>query len=346
MLQKNKYLFLHTKNSKIMEEKFKVGSLYAGVGGICLGFKLAGFDISWANEFDKNACITYRNNFDHNLIEGDIMEINISKLEKVDILAGGFPCQPFSVAGYRKGFEDSRGNHFFRMLDFVDEMRPKVLFFENVKNLVGHDKGNTFKIIKKEIELRNYSFHSKVLNTKDYGNIPHNRERIFIIGFDKNIYSDPESLFCFPEKEKLTRNVNDIFLKEKVDDKFYYHEDKYMFETLKNSMHNSDTVYQFRRHYVRENKSNVCPTLTANMGTGGHNVPLIKTEFGLRKLTPRECFRFQGFPDSFKLPAISNSHLYKQTGNSVSVSVIQKIAENVMNVMNGIKCKNKENLLF
>jgi DNA (cytosine-5)-methyltransferase 1 len=317
----------------------KVGSLYAGIGGICMGFKNLGLDVLWANEFDKNACITYRNNFNHHLIEGDVMEIKISELESVDVLAGGFPCQPFSVAGYRKGFDDSRGNHFFRMLEFIDEKRPKVLFFENVKNLVGHDKGNTFKVIKKEIESRNYTFFSKVLNTKDYGNIPHNRERIFMIGFDNDTVPNAINLFDFPKKEILTYEVKNM-LEENVDEKYFYREDRYMYELLKNEIINENTIYQFRRHYVRENKSNVCPTLTANMGTGGHNVPLVKTPEGIRKLTPRECFRFQGFPDSFVLPKIADSHLYKQAGNSVSVPVIENITKNIIKTINGISCKD------
>ena len=328
-----------------MNTSFNVGSLYAGVGGICMGFMNNGFKIEWANEFDKNACITYRENFNHKLYEGDVMELDIDKMKKVDILSGGFPCQPFSVAGYRKGFEDNRGNHFFKMLNFVDEMRPKVLFFENVKNLVGHDKGNTFKIIKKEILSRNYSFHSKIINTKDYGNIPHNRERIFIIGFDYDLFPNVDNQFHFPIKENLSKSILDIIDNKKVDDKFYYGEDKYMYPLLKEGMTKSDTVYQWRRQYVRENKSKVCPTLTANMGTGGHNVPLIKTNFGLRKLTPRECFRFQGFPDTYKFPKISNSHLYKQSGNSVSIPVIERLSYNILNVLNGVSCE-KEFQLF
>ncbi|QOD60712.1 DNA (cytosine-5-)-methyltransferase [Polaribacter haliotis] len=320
-----------------MNNKYTVGSLYAGVGGICMGFEKSGFILKWANEFDKNACVTYRENFKHDLIEGDVMEINESKLPKVDILTAGFPCQPFSVAGYRKGFDDNRGNHFFKILDFVDEMRPKVLFLENVKNLVGHDKGKTFKIIEKEIRERGYTFDSKVLNTKDFGNIPHNRERIFIIAFDKEFVADENFKFNFPDKDKLTKKIKDILIKDEVDSKFYYGEDKYMYSMLKESMKRDDTVYQFRRQYVRENKSNVCPTLTANMGTGGHNVPLVKTDYGFRKLTPRECFRFQGFPDSFKLPKIANSHLYKQSGNSVSMPVIYRLANQIKVVIENIE---------
>ena len=327
-----------------MSAKYSVGSLYAGVGGICMGFEQAGFKLNWANEFDKNACITYANNFEHQLIEGDVMAIDLSKLDKVDVLTAGFPCQPFSVAGYRHGFEDKRGNHFFRILEFVDQMRPKVIFLENVKNLVGHDRGNTFKIIKEEISSRNYTFDAKVLNTKDYGNVPHNRERIFIVAFDKNHLKSEDFKFTFPKKEPLTRVVQDQLTVAKVDDKFYYGPDKYMFPMLEEAMTRTDTIYQFRRQYVRENKSNVCPTLTANMGTGGHNVPLVKTAHGFRKLTPRECFRFQGFPESFKLPQIANSHLYKQAGNSVSLPVILRLATEIKKVLEVMEFKTiKEN---
>ncbi|WPO76984.1 DNA (cytosine-5-)-methyltransferase [Flavobacterium sp. KACC 22761] len=320
-----------------MSNKFTVGSLYAGIGGICLGFKKSGFDLLWANEYDKNACITYKENFKHNLIEGDVLQLDVDGIPKIDVLTAGFPCQPFSVAGYRKGFDDNRGNHFFRILDFVDTMRPKVVFLENVKNLVTHDHGNTMKVIEKSLRDRNYSFQSKVLNTKDYGNIPHNRERIFIVAFDKTVIKNPEEVFEFPKEDKLTKTIKDVIINEKVEDEFYYNEDRYMYKMLQEEMTSDKTVYQFRRQYVRENKSNVCPTLTANMGTGGHNVPLIKTDFGFRKLTPRECLRFQGFPDGFKIPKIANSHLYKQAGNSVSVPVIEAVSKNIMKVLKSAK---------
>ncbi|TDO94917.1 DNA (cytosine-5-)-methyltransferase [Flavobacterium sp. 245] len=320
-----------------MSNKFTVGSLYAGIGGICLGFKKSGFDLLWANEYDKNACITYKENFKHNLIEGDVLQLNLDEIPKIDVLTAGFPCQPFSVAGYRKGFNDNRGNHFFRILDFVDTMRPKVVFLENVKNLVNHDHGNTMKVIEKSLRDRKYSFQYKVLNTKDYGNIPHNRERIFIVAFDTLEIENAEAIFEFPKEDKLTKTIKDLVINEKVEDDFYYKEDRYMFDMLQKEMTSDKTVYQFRRQYVRENKSNVCPTLTANMGTGGHNVPLIKTDFGFRKLTPRECLRFQGFPDEFKIPKIANSHLYKQAGNSVSVPVIEAVSKSIMKVLKSSK---------
>lgn len=323
--------------------KFKVGSLYAGVGGICLGFKNAGFELSWANEFDKNACITYRHNFKHPLYEEDIWKLDPEQLERVDVLTAGFPCQPFSVAGYRKGFEDDRGNHFFRILKYIDVLKPKIIFLENVKNLAGHDSGNTMKVIQDSLSKKGFKHFSKVLNTKDYGNVPHNRERIFIIGFHEDHYSDVS--FEFPKPEKLTRTIKDIIQDQKVDDRYYYQEDKYMYPDLHIAMKRDDTVYQWRRKYVRENKSNVCPTLTANMGTGGHNVPLVKTKAGIRKLTPAECFEFQGFPvleDQYHLPKIAISHLYKQAGNSVSVPVIERLAEQILSVINVAQVNKNE----
>tara|TARA_B100000768_G_C11275715_1_gene375850 strand:+ start:774 stop:1721 length:948 start_codon:yes stop_codon:yes gene_type:complete len=315
-----------------MLKKYFVGSLYAGVGGVCLGFKNAGFKLQWANEYDKNACITYRKNFNHTLYEEDIWNLNPKNLKYVDILTAGFPCQPFSVAGYRKGFEDKRGNHFFRILKYIDVLKPKVIFLENVKNLVGHDSGNTIKVIKDSLSEKGYRFFYRVLNSKDYGNIPQNRERIFIVAFDPERVKKFNN-FKFPEKIKLKKNIHDILEIEKQEDKYYYSQEHKYYPELIKTMTSKDTVYQWRRIYVRENKSKVCPTLTANMGTGGHNVPLINDNFGIRKLTPRECFSFQGFPKSYILPNISDSKLYMQVGNSVTTTLIQRIANEIMSVI-------------
>ena len=158
-----------------------------------------------------------------------------------------------------------------------------------------------------------------------YGNVPQNRERIYIIGFlDENAFKK----FEFPKKISLTKTIHDC-LETEVDKKYFYN-DKPLFERIKKDITKKDTVYQWRRQYVRENKKNLIPTLTANMGTGGHNVPLILDTKGIRKLTPRECFSAQGYPESFKLPKIANSQLYKQAGNSVSVPVLQRIGENIL----------------
>ena len=304
---------------------YNVGGLFGGIGGIELGFKKAGFPISWANEIDKNAAITYRLNHKHKLYERDLKELDTKEVEKINILTGGFPCQAFSIAGYRKGFKDDRGNIFFEILRFINDLEPKIVFLENVKNLQSHDKGRTFEIIKSELQDRGYNLDYKVLNSADYGNVPQNRERIYIVGFkDKNVFEK----FRFPKQKKLNVKITDL-LEKQADEYFYYHKSKY-YPQLKEEITNKDTVYQWRRKYVRENKSNLCPTLTANMGTGGHNVPLIIDSKDIRKMTPRECARFQGYDESFIFSEnMANSHLYKQIGNSVTVSVIEAIAREI-----------------
>ena len=313
-----------------MKSKFKIGSLYAGVGGICQGFIEADFDVVWSNEWDKNACITYRENFKHKLIEGDVWDIDERSLAKIDVICAGFPCQSFSVAGYRKGFKDKRGQHFFRIIDFIEYHKPKAIFLENVKNLKNHDKGKTFKKIKKLLQQRGYIVFDKILNTKDITSIPQNRERIFIVCFKKELLGD--IVFKFPSNNKKINSIKG-YLDDIFDEKLVYNEKFKHFNTLKDSIKNENTLYQWRRQYVRENKSNVCPTLTANMGTGGHNVPLLIKNGIIRKLSPKECFRLQGFPDNFKLPKTAYSHLYKQAGNAVTVPVIKEIAIRIKKVL-------------
>lgn len=308
-----------------------VGSMFAGIGGIELGFKKAGFKISWANEIDKNANITYKHNFNNILKTGDMREVDPKTLPKTDILVGGFPCQAFSIAGHQKGFGDERGEIFFDIIRYINALNPEVVFLENVKNLSSHDKGKTYKIIQNELKNAGYHIKSAILNTYEYTDIPQNRERIYIVCF-KDI--NQSQAFTFPKKrEAKPKNIRE-FLDKKVDECFYYHKSKYLPE-LKIAMTNKDTLYQWRRVYVRENKSGLCPTLTANMGTGGHNVPLVLDDNGdIRKLTPRECARFQGFSDDFVLPSeLPNSALYKQIGNSVSVPVIELIAKEILKVL-------------
>lgn len=305
-----------------------VVGLFSGVGGIELGFQNAGFNVIWSNEIDEKAAITYKENHHHKLVVGDIEEIPSEVVPDHNILLAGFPCQAFSVAGYRKGFADERGNVFFQVARLLRDKRPEIVFLENVKNLVGHDGGNTFRVILETLETFGYHVKHKVLNGMEYGNVPQNRERIYIVGFqDKKIYEK----FSFPDPIPLTKKLKDVIdYESKVDDKYYYTKEKYKFyPELEKSMKNPDTLYQWRRVYVRENKSNVSPTLTANMGTGGHNVPLVLTDHGIRKLTPKECFMLQGFPENFVLPELANSHLYKQAGNSVVVPVIERIAKNI-----------------
>lgn len=318
--------------SSYTTEKYKVAAFFSGVGGIELGFEQTGeFRVVYANEFDKNAQITYEANHpDVYLDRRDIHEVKPEDIDSdIDIVVGGFPCQAFSIAGYRKGFEDDRGDLFFEMFKLIKAKRPRVIFIENVKNMVTHDHGQTFKVIRETLVMNGYFVKWKVLNGKDHGNIPQNRERIYIVGFlSKSAYMS----FQFPGVVDLTKSLKDIidFESKSINDYFYYKEGRQpFFNKLESEITSQDTIYQWRRQYVRENKSGVIPTLTANMGTGGHNVPLIKANNGIRKLTPRETFNAQGYPSDYVLPKISNGQLYKQAGNSVVVPVIKRIAENI-----------------
>lgn len=325
-------------NFHIKNKKYDIDSFFTGVGGIELGFEQTGeFRVAYANEFDKNARKTYALNNPHTRLDGrDIHDVSSNEVPKADIIMGGFPCQAFSIAGYRKGFEDDRGDLFFEMLRIINAKRPRVIFIENVKNLVTHDHGNTFKIIREALVENGYYIKWHVLNGKDYGNIPQNRERIYIVGFKfKNDFNE----FNFPDPQPLTKTLHDIIdFHDIKDEKYYYRRGKQPFyEKLLSEITSQNTAYQWRRQYVRANKLNVLPTLTANMGTGGHNVPLILTDFGeIRKLTPKECFNGQGYPKDFKLPSdISNGQLYKQAGNSVVVPVINRIAKQICCAIDG-----------
>ncbi|MDP9211386.1 MAG: DNA cytosine methyltransferase [Thermoproteota archaeon] len=296
-----------------------------------MGFENAGFNTVFANDFDAPCKQTYDSNFkDSKLIVEDIRKLGIDDLPQFDFLLGGFPCQAFSIAGHRQGFKDekNRGNLFFDIARIIEARKPEGFMLENVKNLKSHDGGNTFKVIEETLKDLGYYVKAKVLNTMEFGNMPQNRERIYIVGFKNKDYSEK---FNFPEPFKLTIKITDL-LEKKVPEKYYYN-GKPLFEKLKKDVKEEGKVYQWRRQYVRENKSGVCPTLTANMGMGGHNVPIIKDKKGIRKLTPLECFRIQGFPKDYILPNIADSSLYKQAGNSVSVPVVEAVAKQMMLAM-------------
>jgi DNA (cytosine-5)-methyltransferase 1 len=317
--------------SKNTKHGFNTIDLFAGVGGIRLGFEKAGFKTVFANDFEPKCKETYDLNFkDSKLVVEDIRKIGIDDLPKFDFLLGGFPCQAFSIAGYRQGFNDEkgRGNLFFDVARIIEARKPEGFLLENVKNLKSHDRGKTFKIILETLENLGYHVKTKVLNSMEYGNIPQNRERIYIVGFKDKDYSEK---FQFPNPIKLTNKITDL-LEKNVPEKYYYN-GKPLYEKLKKDVTEEGKVYQWRRQYVRENKSGVCPTLTANMGMGGHNVPIIKDKKGIRKLTPLECARVQGFPSNYILPNMADSALYKQFGNSVSVPVIEAVAKQMMKAL-------------
>lgn len=321
---------------------YTVASFFGGVGGIDLGFEQSNkFSSIYINEFDKNAQETIAINFPNvKLDRRDIHEVKAEEVPSTDIIVGGFPCQAFSIAGYRKGFDDERGDLFFELLRIITHHNPKAIFIENVKNMVTHGEGNTFKVIREALTLNNYYIKWKVMNGKDYGNIPQNRERIYIVGFlDKFAFDN----FEFPDKVQLTNGLDTVIdFNAKVEERYYYKDGvQNFYDKLEETIISQNSVYQWRRQYVRENKSGVVPTLTANMGTGGHNVPLILSDYGIRKLTPRETFNVQGFPKDFKLPEISNGQLYKQAGNSVVVPVIKRIATNIAKALDYAELQNK-----
>ena len=319
-------------------KKMKCASFFAGVGGIDKGFEQNDlFEIVYANEFDPYPVGTYELNSDIKVDCRDIHEVQAEQIPDFDVMLAGFPCQAFSIAGNRQGFEDEkgRGTLFFELVRIFKAKKPQIIFLENVKNLVGHDNGNTFSVIIDELKKEGYNVKYSVLNAMEYGNIPQNRERIYIVAFkDVECYKN----FEFPLPLPLTTKLSDIIdFEKKIDEKYYYTEGKYkgdIYEKLVEAMDDDNAIYQWRRKYVRKNKSGVVPTLTANQGEGGHNVCLIKTKNGIRKMTPHECFNTQGFPKDFKLPDNqSESRLYKQAGNSVCVSVITRIADEIANAV-------------
>ncbi len=317
----------------------KCASFFAGVGGIDKGFEQSGvFETIYANEFDAYPVKTFERNFNIKVDCRNIKDVKNEEIPDFDVMLAGFPCQAFSVAGLRKGFDDEKGRGilFFELARIFKDKQPQIIFLENVKNLVSHDNGNTFQVILNELQTEGYKVKFKVLNAKEYGNIPQNRERIYIVAFkDENVYRN----FEFPLPIKLEKTLKQVVdFQSKVNDKYYYTEGKYkgdIYQQLIQTMDDDNAIYQWRRKYVRKNKSGVIPTLTANQGEGGHNVCLIKTKQGIRKMTPHECFNAQGFPSNFVLPeSLSDAKLYKQAGNSVCVSVIQRIAENIKEAIN------------
>lgn len=301
--------------------------LFAGIGGIRKAFERGGFETLYAGDIDSGCKVTYDANYKNSqLTLESVADITPTELPDFNVLLSGFPCQSFSVAGSKQGFADKgRGDLFFEIIKIIQAKKPNAIFLENVKNLFKHDHGKTFVIIKELLERSGYYVKFAMMNSAEYGNVPQSRERIYIVGFrDPNAFD----AFEFPSKKILKKSVSDLLDKD-VDDKYYYR-NGWLYDRIKNSGMKQGLIYQWRRVYLRENKSGVCFTLTANMGMGGHNVPLVRDTKGMRRLTPRECARLQGFPESFKLPSsLPDSRLYKQIGNSVTVTVVERIARNI-----------------
>ena len=323
---------------------YKSVDLFAGIGGIRLGFDKAfkkDIETVFVSEWDKKAQETYRANFKDKFdIQGDITQIEEKKIPQHDILLAGFPCQAFSLAGLKKGFEDARGTLFFDVARIAEYHKPKVIFCENVKNLVNHDRGKTFKVIRRILENLGYKVYEKILNSKNFG-VPQNRERIYIVAFREDIDS---SDFSFPEETADSKVIADIMEEKEVSPK-YYLSDVYLDSLVRHKERHESKGNGFG--YEIKKLDEIANTLVCGgMGkernliidrrlTNFTPVTHIKGKINkkyIRKMTPREWARLQGFPDDFKI-VVADTHLYKQFGNSVTVSVIEAIAKKIKKVL-------------
>jgi len=304
---------------------FKVIDLFAGIGGIRLGFEEFGGEGVFSSEWDKFAQTTYQANFNE-IPYGDITQVKSEEVPSFDVLLGGFPCQPFSQAGLKKGFADTRGTLFFDVARIVEHHRPSVVFLENVKRFKTHDKGNTFNVVKSTLEEMGYEVHAKVLNARDFG-VPQNRERIYIVAFLG------KTNFDFPEPTGIQTRLGDI-LEKKVDDK-YTLSDKLWAGHQRRKKEHAAKGYGFGYSLFNED-SVYTSTISARYYKDGSEILIEQKGKNPRKLTPREAARLQGYPDDYVIP-VSDGQAYKQFGNSVAIPVIKAIAKNVVKEMKAME---------
>jgi len=324
------------------ERELKAGALFCGIGGFCLAFEAAEFRTAWANDVDPSTCSVYRSNFPGTrLIEKDVREVSVvrDKLAPVDVLHAGFPCQSFSQAGGRKGFDDERGQLFFEVIRLLKEFKrnkPAVVVLENAPYLKWGAGGGWFLEITRQLQSAGYWFresNAEELDLYRLTRIPQTRSRLFMVAWSMDHFKSGR--FGFPKREDppakdATQFID--FLGEQ-DEQYYLPEENRYFKMI--SKERSDTrtvrhIYQLRKYFVRQKEAGICPTLTANMGHGGHNVPFVWDRKGLRKLTERECLKLQGFPASFKFPAgISSKQRYAAIGNAVAPPVAKLLAKAV-----------------
>ena len=298
----------------------KVLSLFSGIGGLDAGFEKAGFKVVWANDFDKYAVETYKANYGSPIVHGDINEIKLEDLPHFDVLIGGFPCQPFSMMGSELGFEDTRGTLFFRIAEIIKHKisvgyKPKVIVLENVRTLRTHDKGRTFKTIKRILtEELGYKVFDSVMNTADYG-IPQTRNRTYIVCF-----ANEQANFTFPEKQTLTLTLQDL-LEDNVDNKYFLSD-----TILPTILSDGTGGYKAKSEIDLKVARPLCATMAKMHRACQDNY--VTQNGRVRRLTPRECARLQGFADTFIIP-VSDSQAYKQFGNAVTVNVAHAVAKRV-----------------
>lgn len=316
-----------------MKNRYRAIDLFAGIGGIRLGFSEAfGEDIEFvfSSEIDKYACQTYYANFGE-VPYGDITKINELDIPSHDILLAGFPCQAFSIAGRRLGFEDTRGTLFFEVARIIKYHKPKVIFLENVKGFVNHDKGNTFRVVKETLEELGYRVFSKVLNAKDFG-VPQNRERIYIVGF-----LDKEVEFEFPKPINKKVKVGDI-LEDSVEERYTISDKIWIGHQRRKTEHKAKG--NGFGYSIFNNNSYYTSTISARYYKDGSEILIEQVNKNPRRLTPTEAKRLQGFNENFNI-IVSDVQAYKQFGNSVCVPVIEAILKEIKKyVLRGLRSGN------
>lgn len=324
-------------------EKLTAGALFAGIGGFCTGLGTAGIPTIWANELDAHASHTYElNHRKTRLVSKDVRDLTVrgDKLEPVDILTAGFPCQSFSQAGDRKGFEDPRGVLFFEILRLVQEFgknKPKILFLENAPYLRIGDNGGWFMRISEEIRKAGYWFRESnalELELSEATGIPQFRTRLFLVAFSRDHFRSSRMPDIKPDLSHASELSELVDFKGKQEPHYYLGKDNRYYKMILSQTDNKSVkrVYQLRKYFVRARDHGLCPTLTANMGRGGHNVPFVWDRGGLRKLTEMECLKLQGFVGrkSFRFPEDQTiSHRYHQIGNAVPPPLVTLIAKQI-----------------
>lgn len=298
----------------------RVVSFFSGIGGLDKGFVDAGYDVIWANDFDKYAVQTYEANYDNEIVLGDINAISLDDIPDCDVLIGGFPCQPFSMMGEQKGFEDARGTLFFRIAEIINNKiekgrKPKAIVLENVKALKTHDKGRTFATIKRILEEDlGYKVYDTILNSANYG-VPQTRNRTYIVCF-----ANSNVEYEFPNTIELDRTLQDV-LENDVDDKYFLSE-----KIIPTILSNGTGGYQGKSEIDLPIARPLCATMAKMHRACQDNY--VTQNGRIRRLTPRECARLQGFNDNFIIP-VSDCQAYKQFGNAVTVNVSKAVAESV-----------------
>ena len=298
----------------------RVVSFFSGIGGLDKGFEDAGYSVIWANDFDKYAVETYKANYENEIVLGDINEIPLESIPDAEVLIGGFPCQPFSMMGEQKGFEDARGTLFFRIAEIIKDKiekgkKHKEVIIENVKELRTNEEGRNFAKIKRILEDDlGYKVYDDILNSAEYG-VPQTRNRTYIVCF-----ANENAEFTFPEKEKLDRTLQDI-LETDVDQKYFLSD-----KILPTILSNGTGGYKGKSEIDLKIARPLCATMAKMHRACQDNYVTQKGR--VRRLTPRECARLQGFDDNFVIP-VSDCQAYKQFGNAVTVNVSRAVAEAV-----------------